>query len=31
VAGCPIKLSRTPVEYCRPPPKLGEHDALLDG
>ncbi|MDJ0878743.1 MAG: CoA transferase [Halieaceae bacterium] len=26
VAGNPIKLSRTPVEYLRPPPKLGEHD-----
>ncbi len=30
VAGNPIKLSRTPVEYRRPPPKLGEHDELLD-
>ncbi len=29
VAGNPIKLSRTPVEYDRPPPKLGEHDKLL--
>ncbi len=26
VVGNPIKLSRTPVEYQRPPPKLGEHD-----
>ncbi len=24
--GNPIKLSRTPVEYLRPPPLLGEHD-----
>lgn len=24
--GNPIKLSRTPVEYNRPPPLLGEHD-----
>lgn len=23
--GNPIKLSRTPVNYCRPPPMLGEH------
>ena len=23
--GNPIKLSRTPVSYCRPPPMLGEH------
>ncbi|MFT5484442.1 MAG: crotonobetainyl-CoA:carnitine CoA-transferase CaiB-like acyl-CoA transferase [Halieaceae bacterium] len=30
VVGNPIKLSRTPVEYRRPPPKLGEHtDAVL--
>jgi crotonobetainyl-CoA:carnitine CoA-transferase CaiB-like acyl-CoA transferase len=27
--GNPIKLSRTPVEYRRPPPRLGEHDADL--
>jgi crotonobetainyl-CoA:carnitine CoA-transferase CaiB-like acyl-CoA transferase len=25
VVGNPIKLSRTPVEYQRPPPRLGEH------
>ncbi|PLW85591.1 CoA transferase [Halioglobus japonicus] len=25
LAGNPIKLSRTPVEYRRPPPQLGEH------
>ncbi len=25
VAGNPIKLSRTPVQYHRPPPTLGEH------
>ncbi len=25
LVGCPIKLSRTPVQYQRPPPKLGEH------
>ncbi len=31
VAGCPIKLSRTPVEYRSAPPRLGEHDALLEG
>lgn len=24
--GNPIKLSRTPVQYLRPPPMLGEHD-----
>ncbi len=30
VAGNPIKLSRTPVEYRRPPPQLGEHNDLLD-
>jgi len=28
--GSPIKLSRTPVRYLRPPPKLGEHDADLN-
>lgn len=28
--GSPIKLSRTPVRYARPPPKLGEHDADLN-
>ena len=27
VVGNPIKLSRTPVQYDRPPPRLGEHDA----
>lgn len=27
VVGNPIKLSRTPVRYDRPPPRLGEHDA----
>ena len=26
LVGNPIKLSRTPVEYRRPPPVLGEHD-----
>ena len=30
LVGSPIKLSRTPVEYHRPPPQLGEHDALLE-
>jgi crotonobetainyl-CoA:carnitine CoA-transferase CaiB-like acyl-CoA transferase len=25
LVGNPIKLSRTPVEYRRPPPTLGEH------
>ena len=25
LVGNPIKLSRTPVEYCRPPPTLGQH------
>lgn len=29
VVGSPIKLSRTPVSYQRPPPRLGEHDADL--
>jgi crotonobetainyl-CoA:carnitine CoA-transferase CaiB-like acyl-CoA transferase len=29
LVGSPIKLSRTPVEYRRPPPRLGEHDADL--
>lgn len=29
VVGSPIKLSRTPVAYQRPPPRLGEHDADL--
>lgn len=29
VVGNPIKLSRTPVQYDRPPPRLGEHDAGL--
>lgn len=30
VAGNPIQLSRTPVEYQRPPPLLGEHtDSVL--
>ena len=29
VVGNPIKLSRTPVEYRRHPPMLGEHDASL--
>ncbi|GAB5413774.1 MAG: CaiB/BaiF CoA-transferase family protein [Congregibacter sp.] len=27
VVGNPIKLSRSPVTYQRPPPRLGEHDA----
>lgn len=31
VVGNPIKLSRTPVEYRQPPPRLGEHDALYPG
>jgi crotonobetainyl-CoA:carnitine CoA-transferase CaiB-like acyl-CoA transferase len=32
VTGNPIKLSRTPVEYHRPPPRLGEHsDEILEG
>lgn len=31
LVGNPIKLSRTPVEYGRPPPVLGEHtDEVLD-
>ena len=25
MAGSPIRLSRTPVTYRRPPPLLGEH------
>ncbi|MEE4202257.1 MAG: CaiB/BaiF CoA-transferase family protein [Halieaceae bacterium] len=29
LVGSPIKLSRTPVTYDRPPPRLGEHDSLL--
>ena len=30
LVGNPIKLSRTPVEYHRPPPMLGEHtDSVL--
>ncbi|WP_439101421.1 CaiB/BaiF CoA transferase family protein [Congregibacter sp.] len=29
VVGSPIKLSRTPVTYTRPPPRLGEHDGDL--
>jgi crotonobetainyl-CoA:carnitine CoA-transferase CaiB-like acyl-CoA transferase len=29
LVGNPIKLSRTPVSYDRPPPQLGEHDSLL--
>lgn len=29
VVGSPIKLSRTPVSYERPPPRLGEHDPSL--
>ncbi|WOJ97633.1 CaiB/BaiF CoA-transferase family protein [Congregibacter brevis] len=29
VVGSPIKLSRTPVSYHRPPPRLGEHDEDL--
>ncbi|MDP5054474.1 MAG: CoA transferase, partial [Congregibacter sp.] len=29
VVGSPIKLSRTPVSYERPPPRLGQHDADL--
>jgi len=29
LVGNPIKLSRTPVEYRRPPPKLGEHTASV--
>ncbi|EAQ96524.1 CaiB/BaiF CoA transferase family protein [Congregibacter litoralis] len=29
VVGSPIKLSRTPVSYRRPPPRLGEHDGDL--
>ena len=32
LVGNPIKLSRTPVEYDRPPPLLGEHtDRVLGG
>jgi crotonobetainyl-CoA:carnitine CoA-transferase CaiB-like acyl-CoA transferase len=32
LVGNPIKLSRTPVEYRRPPPRLGEHtDEVLAG
>ena len=32
VVGNPIKLSRTPVVYDKPPPTLGEHtDAVLSG
>lgn len=30
LVGNPIKLSRTPVRYDRPPPRLGEHDTLSD-
>lgn len=29
LVGNPVKLSRTPVDYTRPPPRLGEHDSLL--
>ena len=29
LVGNPIKLSRTPVEYLRPPPMLGEHTAQV--
>ena len=30
LVGNPIKLSRTPVRYSRPPPTLGQHtDAVL--
>jgi crotonobetainyl-CoA:carnitine CoA-transferase CaiB-like acyl-CoA transferase len=29
LVGSPLKLSRTPVTYDRPPPLLGEHDSLL--
>lgn len=25
LVGCPIKLSRTPIQYSHPPPLLGEH------
>jgi crotonobetainyl-CoA:carnitine CoA-transferase CaiB-like acyl-CoA transferase len=32
LVGNPLKLSRTPVSYRRPPPLLGEHnDDILDG
>ena len=32
VIGSPIKLSRTPVEYKKAPPMLGEHtDEILSG
>jgi len=32
LVGNPLKLSRTPVEYRRPPPRLGEHNSeILDG
>jgi len=32
VIGSPIKLSRTPVEYKKVPPMLGEHtDEILSG
>jgi crotonobetainyl-CoA:carnitine CoA-transferase CaiB-like acyl-CoA transferase len=31
VAGNPIKLSRTPVSYDRPPPRLGEHTGEVLG
>jgi len=30
LVGSPIKLSRTPVTYDRPPPKLGEDNSLLE-
>lgn len=30
LVGSPIKLSRTPVSYRRPPPRLGEHDVDLN-
>jgi glutaryl-CoA transferase len=31
LVGNPIKLSRTPVSYDRPPPRLGEHTAAVLG
>lgn len=30
LVGSPIKLSRTPVIYDRPPPRLGEDNSLLE-
>jgi crotonobetainyl-CoA:carnitine CoA-transferase CaiB-like acyl-CoA transferase len=30
LVGSPIKMSRTPVSYERPPPRLGEDDSLLE-